>query len=93
MSDKTGKTKTQGKIGPQQVARILYRKSLRNALYIASGGVCNYCGVSLDHSWHADHTIPYSLESKTDPHAMKAVCPRCNHRKGSKLNWGELSDG
>lgn len=64
--------------------RTLRSKKLRAALYISANGKCCLCGVELDHTWHADHIIPWSVTRKTNVHDMQALCRQCNLKKGAK---------
>lgn len=43
------------------------------------------CGVELGAGWHADHVAPYSVGGKTDVINGQALCPKCNLRKGGKM--------
>jgi superfamily II DNA or RNA helicase len=67
------------------MARCLTSKRLRAALYAAANGMCQSCGVSLPSKWHADHVIPWSVSKRTNVHEMKALCPKCNLKKGSRV--------
>lgn len=57
----------------------------RVALFLASGGKCESCGVELERSWHADHVNPYSRGGPTDVINGAALCPPCNQQKGNKI--------
>jgi len=61
-------------------------KSLRNALFITSNGVCQNCGKPIDETFHSDHVIPFVISKQTNVHHMQGLCPACNLRKGSKTN-------
>lgn len=65
-------------------ARCLRSKGLRNALYRAAGGRCAECGAPLPADWHADHVVPWCRTGRTNVHEMRATCPTCNLRKGSR---------
>lgn len=62
-----------------------FKSSDRVALYLASGGRCEECGCELEKGWHADHRLAWSLGGTTDVTNGASLCPRCNLRKGAKL--------
>lgn len=64
--------------------RRLFNRRERTALYLASDGRCQGCGIELTDGWHADHIIPFSRNGDTDIANAQALCPRCNLQKGSK---------
>jgi 5-methylcytosine-specific restriction endonuclease McrA len=41
--------------------------------------------VALEPGWHADHTRPLRAGGETDPANGRALCPRCNLRKGGRV--------
>lgn len=45
---------------------------------------CPDCSAQLGQNWHADHIIPLVISGRTNVHEMRATCPTCNLRKGSK---------
>lgn len=61
----------------------------RADLYLASGGVCEDCGVELAPGWHADHVYPWSKDGHTDVANGQALCPACNLKKGSTMVMSE----
>src|SRR5258708_39900040 len=61
-----------------------FNRRQRIALYLASGGVCERCGVELAPGWHADHEQPWSHGGITDVINGQALCPTCNLKKGDK---------
>jgi 5-methylcytosine-specific restriction endonuclease McrA len=64
--------------------RCLRSKRLRALLWRDADGKCQICGDPLPDDWHADHTIPYVVSGRTNVHEMRAVCPKCNLKKGCK---------
>src|SRR6516162_3056793 len=67
--------------------RFLRSIALRNALWLAAGGKCQMCGCDLPKDWHADHIDPYCATGRTNVHAMQALCPECNLKKGAKMSF------
>src|SRR4051794_26373316 len=65
------------------MTRTLRSKHLRAALWLAANGKCQICGCDLPATWAADHTIPWTVRPRTNPHEMQALCIRCNTRKGT----------
>lgn len=63
--------------------RRRFSTSERAAMVIASGGVCELCGVALATGWHADHDVAFSRGGATDVANGQALCPTCNLKKGS----------
>jgi len=59
-----------------------FSKSQKVDLYLAAGGKCMICGVTLPTSWHADHVKPWAKGGETDVLNGAALCPKCNQRKG-----------
>lgn len=73
--------------------RRRFTSAQRRALYWAANGRCEECGVLLDpKKWHADHERPYSYGGQTDVVNGRALCPRCNLKKGNymKSPYAEL---
>lgn len=58
----------------------------RNLLFRLAGGKCSepHCKIPLPPNWHADHTVPLRISGRTNVYEMKAMCPQCNLKKGSK---------
>jgi len=58
----------------------------RREVFIASGGVCRYCGVplKLDGLWHVDHAKPRALGGTDGLLNLAASCPACNLRKSDR---------
>lgn len=54
------------------------------ALFDESGGKCCECGVSLSAGWHADHILAYSNGGHTVVENGRALCAKCNLKKGAK---------
>ena len=67
------------------MGRRLASKKLRAALYIAADGRCLSCGERLGAGWHADHIVPWVVSKRTNVHEMRALCPRCNLKKGKRM--------
>src|SRR5690554_3212721 len=67
--------------------RRRFSRKERNTLYRSSGGVCASCGEPLATGWHADHRIPYSTGGHTRLSNGQALCPTCNTKKGSSMDW------
>jgi hypothetical protein len=67
------------------MGRFLSSKEDRQILYDHQDGKCALCGGPLGEHWHADHIIPWSRGGRTNVHAMQAVCPPCNLKKGAKM--------
>ena len=67
------------------MSRLLRKKGLRNALWLAAEGRCQLCGRELPDGWHADHVVPWSQTGRTNVHEMQALCPECNLRKGARM--------
>lgn len=66
-----------------------FTRSQRSALWRASDGRCEGCGMELERGWHADHVHPWSAGGPTDVSNGAALCPECNRRKGSKIIMAE----
>jgi superfamily II DNA or RNA helicase len=60
-------------------------KRQRNFLWRVSDGLCTSCGGLIDHSFHADHQIPWSQTHETNVQQMQALCARCNILKGASV--------
>ena len=61
-----------------------FNNAEREALYIAAGGLCAICGITLDELWEPDHIIPFSDGGMTDVTNGQATCRPCNRRKGAR---------
>ncbi len=59
-----------------------FNGSQRAALFLASEGNCESCGVQLEKGWHADHVHPFSAGGYTTTDNGAALCPQCNLNKG-----------
>jgi superfamily II DNA or RNA helicase len=57
----------------------------RLALFDESGGYCCECGAELSEGWHADHIHPYAQGGETKVENGRALCPKCNLKKGSNV--------
>jgi len=63
-----------------------FSKTLKNILWVESGGCCEICGIELDpDGFHADHEIPWSKKGPTTAHNGLALCPQCNLRKSNYM--------
>ena len=60
-------------------------KRRRMLLWVAASGKCQSCATPIDHTFHADHIVPFSISRDTNIHAMQALCPACNLKKGAKI--------
>ena len=58
----------------------------RVALYLAADGHCPKCGDELQPGWHADHIEPHVYGGVTDVINGQALCPRCNLKKGARVD-------
>lgn len=67
------------------MTRRFFNARERAGLWLASGGRCESCGVELQDGWHADHVYPYSEGGPTRLRNGAALCPTCNHKKGSTI--------
>jgi|TARA_Y100000294_G_C8534629_1_gene328488 5-methylcytosine-specific restriction endonuclease McrA len=61
-----------------------FTKRQKKILSLASGNVCEICGVPLKKSFHADHVVPFSKKGKTVLNNAQALCEKCNLIKGNK---------
>jgi superfamily II DNA or RNA helicase len=67
------------------------------AIYAAAGGRCQCagcdacglhgCDAPLAEGWHADHDFPWSKGGKTRLTNGRALCPPCNRKKGSHVQY------
>lgn len=65
--------------------RRLFSKDERWTLFAVQFGVCAICNKELEeHSFHADHIVPFSKGGKTEISNGQAVCQLCNLSKGAK---------
>ena len=62
-----------------------FKARQRVSLYLAAGGTCSICGVTLTKGWHADHIVPWVAHGRTDVINGQALCPSCNLRKGDTM--------
>ena len=63
-----------------------FGSATRVALFLAARGCCAECGVALRPGWHADHVAPVRAGGATEPANGRALCPRCNLRKGGRVS-------
>jgi hypothetical protein len=58
----------------------------RREVFIASGGICRYCGVplKLEGPWHVDHAKPRALGGTDEALNLVAACERCNLQKSDR---------
>ena len=56
-------------------------------LYNFQNGLCFYCGVKLESSFHIDHKVPISKGGKNIITNMVCCCPDCN-----RLKWNRTHD-
>jgi len=66
--------------------RRLFTSRERDALYLTADGKCEECGALLEPGWHADHEESWSQGGITDVINGRALCPRCNLKKGSSMS-------
>lgn len=66
--------------------RFLRNPTDRNILYWSADGHCQHCGDPLPDGWNADHIEPWAATHTTNLFDMVALCPKCNNRKGAKMN-------
>jgi hypothetical protein len=69
-----------------------FNEAERAAIFIASGGNCQICGIELDDTWEADHIIPFSKGGETSILNGQALCQKCNREKADKLGDNLLFD-
>lgn len=62
-----------------------FSRGEREVLFLAADGQCARCGVDLERGWHADHVDAYSRGGDTDVVNGQALCPKCNLKKGDKV--------
>jgi 5-methylcytosine-specific restriction endonuclease McrA len=62
-----------------------FGSSSRVALFLAARGRCAECGAPLRPGWHADHVTPVRVGGESDAANGRALCPRCNLRKGGRV--------
>ena len=68
-----------------QMASRRFPSAVRVALFLAGHGRCAECGAELEPGWHADHVRPLRAGGRTEPANGRALCPRCNLRKGGRV--------
>src|SRR6185437_14303117 len=73
------------------MVRFLRSGKDRADLWLAQDGKCNKCGADLNRGWHADHIIPFKVSQTTKKEEMQALCPKCNLKKGSKVDYEKVS--
>ena len=50
-------------------------------------GLCVYCKIDIRLKYHVDHTIPLAKGGKHEPSNIQILCPTCNVKKATKLNF------
>lgn len=71
----------------RRFGRTLRSAKLRALLLLDADLRCPRCDAELrDDAFEADHVSPWSLTHRTNVHEMQALCPKCNHQKGSNLS-------
>jgi len=66
--------------------RRFFTQEQRNEIYRSAGGHCQECGTKLiGDSWHADHYTPVWADGETTVDNGRALCPKCNLKKGIRL--------
>lgn len=66
-------------------SRRKFNRRERFALKAFAGGCCEECGGKLGRNFHADHFVPWIKGGATDVVNGRALCPKCNLQKGSKM--------
>lgn len=59
--------------------------------YQSQKGLCWWCGLPLDDTYHVDHLIPVSRGGTNAPNNIVVTHPKCNLSKSDKMPW-EWSD-
>jgi len=54
----------------------------RAALYLGSGGLCEWCGTRLTDGWHVDHLVAAIRGGGDEMHNLRASCMTCTRQKG-----------
>jgi len=72
--------------------RRRFNTSERVAAFLIAGGKCEDCGEELEPGWHGDHGQPYSLGGVTDATNIRALCPKCNLKKGNRRMAEKLGE-
>jgi 5-methylcytosine-specific restriction endonuclease McrA len=49
--------------------------------------LCVYCKLDVSIKYHADHIIPLAKGGKHEPSNIQILCPSCNVKKSTKLNY------
>jgi len=65
--------------------RRLFSGRQRLLLALRSGGRCESCNEKLTSGFHADHIRPWSRNGMTITRNGAALCPKCNLKKGNKM--------
>lgn len=68
-----------GVTGPHHIAADV------EALFFAQNGLCAYCFLDLDSSYHVDHIQPLSRGGGNGPENICLACPPCNLAKANRL--------
>lgn len=72
--------------------RRRFSRREKNAMYAAWHGRCADCGAALGDGWHADHSVPWVRGGRTDMNNGRPLCPTCNLRKGSSVQFRDAFD-
>lgn len=64
--------------------RRRFNTNERVAVFLVAGGKCEDCGEELRPGWHGDHDDPFSRGGPTEATNIRALCPKCNLKKGNK---------
>ena len=67
--------------------RRYFSKKQKLILLLLAGSKCTKCGCRLSLGWHGDHIIPFSVGGQTTIRNGAALCPKCNLKKGNKLEF------
>jgi len=63
-----------------------HERIIRKDIFIRDKSTCQVCGIILDpNKWHMDHYIPVALGGAHLHTNVRALCPSCNRKKGSKM--------
>ena len=61
--------------------------ALKDLLYEAQGGRCNFCGRKIDKAYfHVNHLTPVSRNGSDRPKNLQLLCGPCNTRKGDQTD-------
>ena len=68
--------------GRERQATGRYTAQDLSTIYSAQNGLCFYCHVALEGSYHAEHKIPLARGGTNHPENIACACATCNLRKG-----------